>query len=103
MGGLSVVGGLAAGRRSSSVEGLGMVLPQSQTGQQRHPESPGQQGRPCSLFTLSPGRRFDLYPEQGRPHGVITLIFADHIKGFKVLETTTGGGIKLTKYETSIT
>lgn len=79
-----------------------MVLPWSPTERQRCPESPEQQERPCSLFTLSPGRRLDLYPEQGRPHGVITLIFADHIKGFKVLGNTMGGAIKLTRYETSI-
>lgn len=64
-----------------------MVLPQSQTGQQRHPESPGQQEAPVHQAYTSPGRRFDLIQSRGA-HGVIrALIFADHIKGFGVLET----------------
>lgn len=38
----------------------------------------------------------------GDLHVVITTIFADHIKGFKVLGNPMYGVIKLTEFETNI-
>lgn len=82
---------------SSSVEGLGDGAASKSDRAAEAPRITRAAGK--TLFTVYTQPWKEIWPLSragATSHGVITLIFADHIKGFKVLETTTGGGIKLT-------
>jgi hypothetical protein len=55
------------------------------------------------MFTLAAWKENLTFTQiRGDPPVVLTMIFAAHIKGFKVLGNTMYGVIKLTKYETNI-
>lgn len=55
------------------------------------------------MFTLAAWKESLTFTQsRGDLRVVITMIFADHIKGFKELGNTMYGVIKLTEYETNI-